>query len=188
MLPQIWSVTENFVILDHFFHFDPLITQKIKILKKWKKAPGDVIILHMCTINDNMIMAPEMWSATDNFLSCPFTPQQPIKSKFRKNLKNGGDITILHMCTINVNHMMYSSWDMKHNAQNFWSFWAIFYPFNHQTTHKMKTLKKWKKTPEDTIILHMFTIHDIHMYGSWDMKYDRQNLMWFWVIFALLPH
>ena len=54
-------------------------------------------------------MAPEMLSATDNFLSCPFTPQQPIKSKFRKNLKNGGDITILHMCTINVSHMMYSS-------------------------------------------------------------------------------
>ena len=28
--------TEFFVILDHFFPFTPLMTQKIKILKKWK--------------------------------------------------------------------------------------------------------------------------------------------------------
>ena len=120
-------------------------------------------------------MAPEIWSATDNFLSCPFTPQQHIKLKFRKNLKNGGDITILHMYTINVNHVMHGSWDMKHEVQDFLSFWAIFYPFTHLTTHKMEILKKWKKTPEDTIILHMCTINDIHMmYGSWDMAHDKQ--------------
>ena len=71
---------EFFVILDCFLLFYPpplppfplLTTQKIKILKKWKKIPGDVIILHMCTVNDN--------------------------------------------------HMMYGSWDMKRDGQNFLSF------------------------------------------------------------------
>ena len=38
-----------------FCLFTPLITQKIKMLKKMKKMPGD-IILQMCTINDNHIM------------------------------------------------------------------------------------------------------------------------------------
>ena len=45
-----------FVILDHFLYFHPLTTQKFKILKKWKKRPGDTIILHKCTINDNHMM------------------------------------------------------------------------------------------------------------------------------------
>ena len=43
---------KNFVILGHIFPFSPLTTQKIKILKL-KKTPGDIIILHICTINDN---------------------------------------------------------------------------------------------------------------------------------------
>ena len=49
-----------FVILDHFFSsfcpFTPLITLKIKIFKKLKKAPGDIIILQTHNINDNHII------------------------------------------------------------------------------------------------------------------------------------
>ena len=33
---EVWQ-TEFFVILDHFLHFYPLTTQKINILKNWKK-------------------------------------------------------------------------------------------------------------------------------------------------------
>ena len=36
-----------------FCLFTPLTTQKIKTLKKWKKHLEDIIILHICTINDN---------------------------------------------------------------------------------------------------------------------------------------
>ena len=39
-----------------FCPFNPLTTQKIKILKKWIKKPGDIIILRICTINDNHMM------------------------------------------------------------------------------------------------------------------------------------
>ena len=64
MVPEIWSVTDRiFVILDHFLLFyppplPPLTTQKIKTLKNWKKKqnPGDIIILHMCTIHDYHLM------------------------------------------------------------------------------------------------------------------------------------
>ena len=45
-----------FVILDHFFPFTPIKTQNIKILKKWKNSPGNIIILHKCTKNHDHIL------------------------------------------------------------------------------------------------------------------------------------
>ena len=36
-----------------FYPFTPLTTPKIKILEKWKKNPRNIIILQMCTLNDN---------------------------------------------------------------------------------------------------------------------------------------
>ena len=57
MLPEIWSATDTFFLsfLTIFCSFTSLLTQKIKIWKKCKR-PGDIILLHMCTINeDHMI-------------------------------------------------------------------------------------------------------------------------------------
>ena len=49
-----------FVILGHFLHFYYTSNLKIKVFKKLKKlkkkTSGDIIILHMCTINDNHMM------------------------------------------------------------------------------------------------------------------------------------
>ena len=81
-----------------FYPFTPLWTEKIKILKKWKKIPEDIIIFQMYTINDH--------------------------------------------------HMMYGSWDMECNRQNFLSFWIVFCPFIPLTTWKIKILKKWKNCQE----------------------------------------
>ena len=39
-----------------FCPFTPLTAQKIKILKKWKKMPGDIILLHTCTKNYDQMM------------------------------------------------------------------------------------------------------------------------------------
>ena len=47
---------EFFVILDHFLPFHPPNNLKNQNFKKLKKAPRDIIILHMCTINDNHTM------------------------------------------------------------------------------------------------------------------------------------
>ena len=46
MVPQIWSVTQFFVILDHFLPFYNPSNQKTQIFEKMKKSPGDIIILH----------------------------------------------------------------------------------------------------------------------------------------------
>ena len=46
-----------------------------------------------------------------------------------------------------------------------------------------ENFEKMKKTSGDNIILHKSTINDNHMiYGSWDMKPDRQN------VFVILAH
>ena len=70
----------------------------------------------------------------------------------KKIKKAPGDIIILHRCTINDNHMMYGSWDMKHDEQNFSSFWTVFCPLLPppfpRTSQKIKILKNWKKCLE----------------------------------------
>ena len=80
-----------------FFPFTPLTIQKIKILKKWKKTPGDIIILHMSTINQN--------------------------------------------------HMMYDSWDIERDRQNFYHFGPFFallpLPATPLPTNPLKGTVKW---------------------------------------------
>ena len=133
-----------------FCPFSPLTTWKIKILKL-KKTPGH-IILDISTINDNQMMygSWDMEGNRHNFviLDCflPFyPPMDPENQNFEKMKKTPEDIIILHKCTINDNHMMYGSWDMKRDRQNFLSFWTVFCLFTPLTTQKIKILKKWKK-------------------------------------------
>ena len=48
--------TEFFAILDCFLPFYLPIDPENQNFEKLKETPGDTIILHMCTINDNHIM------------------------------------------------------------------------------------------------------------------------------------
>ena len=81
--------------------------------------------------------------------------------------------------------MMYDSWDMNPNRQNFLSFWAIFFPFTPLTTQKIKMLKNRKKGPGDIIISHKCTKnHDNMLHCSWDVEHDRFNYFSFWAIFC----
>ena len=57
MFAEIWSAAD--IILCHFspfLLFYPTNNPKNQNFEKMKKALGDIIILHMCTINDNHIM------------------------------------------------------------------------------------------------------------------------------------
>ena len=57
MVPEIESETHRiFCHFGEFFALLPPTTQKIKILKNWKKMPGNIIILHMCTVNNDHMM------------------------------------------------------------------------------------------------------------------------------------
>ena len=48
--------TKFFVILDQFLPFYPSNNPKNQNFEKMKKQPGDIITLHMCTINNNHMM------------------------------------------------------------------------------------------------------------------------------------
>ena len=145
MVPQTWSTTDR--IFCHFgldFVLLPPNNPKNQDFTEMKKAPGDIIILQMCSINDNhVIMFPQTWSTTDRIF-CHFGPFFVLLQKWKKDLQ----IIILHMCPINDNHMMYSSWNMECDGQNFLSFWTIFCPFTFLTTQKIKILQNWKKLLE----------------------------------------
>ena len=183
-----WDITHNrqrflsFWVL--FCPFIPLTKQKIKILKKWKKkTPGDIIILHLSTTNDNHIMYGfwDMKFIRQNLFSfwttfCPFTE----KSKFWR--RKPGDIISSHVCTTNDNHMMYGSLDIRCNRQNF--SWTIFCPFKpHPTpppplkTWKINIFIKWRKK-NSWRYYHLYhkCINENHMmYGCWDIECDRMN-------------
>ena len=183
-----------FVILDHFCPFTSLTTWKIKIWKSEKKTPRDIIILHMCTLNDTHMMYGswhiecdrKFFVILDHFFSFFYPPNNPKNKNFEKMKITPRDIIILHKCTINGNHMMYGSWHMKHNRQNFLTFWTVFCCFtpppNNPKNQNSEKLKK--KTPADIIMLHKCTkTHDHMLYCSWDMMHDRCNFS-FWAIFC----
>ena len=152
-VPEIQNILK-LVILGHFLPFYP--PKKTPKLKFWKmkKFAQDIIILHMCTENHNIwCMVPEIPSETDIIFChfgpffCPFTPLTLLILKKMK--KPPGDIITLHMCTINDNHMMYGSWDMERDGQNFSSFWILLSfstLLSPVKTWKIKILKKWKNT------------------------------------------
>ena len=126
---------------------------KIKILKKWKKAPKDIINLHLHMTND-VHMVYGSWDIDRDrqnlsfwTIFCPLNPLTTQKIKILKKWKKMQEDIILHMCSINENYVMYVSWDTECDIHIFFSFWTIFCPFTPLTTQKIKILEKWKKAP-----------------------------------------
>ena len=98
MVPEIWSATEIFLILGHFCPFIHLAIWKIKILIKWK-MPGDMIILHICTINENHMMCASWCRECEKIFSYfgPFfallPPNNPQNQNFEKIKKKHLEIS-----------------------------------------------------------------------------------------------
>ena len=102
-----------------------------------------------------------------------------------KKRKKYQEILSFYTCAPYMKFMMYGSWDIECDRQNFLSSRAIFCPFAPLTTRKIKILKKWEKVMETISFLHLCSTNDNHMmYGSWDMEWDRQNFLSFWTIFC----
>ena len=56
MVPEIWSKAHRiFCRFGPFFTHLPLNNQENQNFEKMKKTPGDIIILHMSTINNHMM-------------------------------------------------------------------------------------------------------------------------------------
>ena len=81
--------------------------------------------------------------------------------------------------------MIYGSWDMKCDRQNFLSFWTIFCSFTLFNNPKNQNFEKLKKRPGDITILHKYTKnHDHMLYYSLDMVLNGFNCYFsFWAIF-----
>ena len=144
MVPEIQSTTEFFVILDYLLPFYPPNNPENQNFEKMEKPPGDINILHMCTINDNHMMygSWDMKCDRHNFFIIldhlfPFYPPPLNNPKiiFLKKMKNCLEISSFYNCTKNHGHMLHCSWDMMCGRCNFhFSFWAIFCPFTPLTT------------------------------------------------------
>ena len=120
--------------------------------------PGNIIILHKCTKTHNHMLYCR-WDMMHDRCNCyflfwaiffPFTPLTAPKMKIWKNWKKT-DIIIssryhhLIQVYINHDHVLCCSWDLMCDRCNcYFSFRAIFSPFTHIKTHKMKISKKWK--------------------------------------------
>ena len=92
------------------------------------------------------------------------------------------DFILLNLCTTN-DDMMYGSWDMGRDRQNFWSFWAIF-SFTPHYQLKNQNFEKIKKKTGDIIILHLCTTNDNNMMYGWDTDHEEHNFLSFWTIFC----
>ena len=73
--------------------------------------------------------------------------------------KTPGDIIILHLCTTNDDYMIYGSWDMERDRQNFFVILDYFLLFYRPNNLENQNFEKMKTMPEDIIILHMCTIN-----------------------------
>ena len=144
-------------------------------------------------------MLTQIWSAPTDIIFCHFrlffvfAPLLTLKIKFGKNVKKYLEILSFYTCVplikiICTLDMMYGSWDMIFNRQNYFVILDHFLPFTPLTAQKLK-ISKMKKTPGDIIILLKCTKnHDHPLYCSRDMAGDRCNCYFhFGLYFFLLP-
>ena len=126
-----------------------LTTPKIKIFKKKKRITWRyyhfTLVYHKWRLYDVWFLRYRV-RQTEFFLSfwvifSLYSPNNLENDNFGKEKKTPGDIIILYMCNINDdNHMIYSSWDMKCNRQNFFVIFSYFLLF-YRTF--MYTLNGW---------------------------------------------
>ena len=86
-------------------------------IEKMRRLPEDIIILHMCTINNNHMMygSRDMEHDGQFFFAIlyhflPFYHPNNLKNQnFEKMKKTPGDIIILPKCTKNHDHILHCS-------------------------------------------------------------------------------
>ena len=142
-----WSATIFLSSLEIFCPFTLLKARKNKTSKKWKKGL-EISFYTKCTKNhDHMLYY--FWDTAR--VGCNFSfwasfallpSEQPQIIKISIKWKNAWRYH-LHKCTKNHDHMLYCCWDMARDRYNYFSFWAIFWPFTRLTAPKNQNSKKW---------------------------------------------
>ena len=154
MVPEIWSATDRiFIHFGTFFALLPLTTQKIKILKKWKKVHVDIIILQKCTKNHDHMLYCSWDTACDTCncyfsfwaIFCTFTPLTVWKTKIKKKKKKNPKILSFHTC---VNKIMIK-WCMVPEIR-----WARVRPMKRWTDGWKKWYIEVGASPKNIMQLH----------------------------------
>ena len=178
--------------LGHFLPFYPTIYPKNKIWKKCKNTPGDIILLHICSINEDHMMygSCNTRHGKQNFLSfwaiflhltLLATQKINILKKWKKNC---GEIIILHLCTTNDDHMMYGSWDMEHKIQIFCHFQQFFLPQNNPENQNFEKMEKKGQRHHHF----SYVYHEWQSYDVWFLKYEaRQTELFSPSFYASVP-
>ena len=152
-----WDIEHDrlkLVILGHFLLFYHKRTKKIKILKKWKKNSGDIIITHVFQKSQSydLRFLDTEWDRHNFFVILGhfflFYPKMNLKIKIKnKNEKKFLEILPLYTCVPYIKiiwHMVPEIWSVT--ERTFLPLWIIFWPFTTLTTWKIKTFKKCKIT------------------------------------------
>ena len=128
-----WGTPHNFLLalIDGLWK-----TQKLRILKKWKrKKILQILSFYKCVPKTTIRCSP--WDTDWHNFFChlgPFFAPPTIPLPI-----------LLHMCIINRGHIMYGSWDIKCKGQSLLSFWAVFLPFDPPNNPKNQNFEKIKK-------------------------------------------
>ena len=135
--------------------FCPFTKKQSEKSKFWKhkKTPRDIIILHMCTINDNCMMCVswDMERGGQNFLSfwtifCPFTPLKPRRIKILKKWKKRLEISSLYTNVPKIMIICYTVPVIRFMTDVILffilGFFLPFYPPNDPKNQNFKNMKK----------------------------------------------
>ena len=127
-----------------------------------EKAPGDRIILNLCTKNLNDLIYSS-WDTEHDRLKLVilghflhfYSPKNQENQNFEK-MKKLLHIIILAMWTTNHSYMIFGSWDTEWDRQDFLSFWAIFCLFTFLMLPKNKILKNEKNSWRYQYFIHLY--------------------------------
>ena len=146
MLLEIWSATDT--IFCCFGSFFALLSHYIDPEKKLEKNLGDIILLHMCTINENHMMhgswdikaqGIEFLAIWGHFL--PFDPLTTPKIKFLKKWKTLLEISSFYT-SVHHKWQSYDVWFLKYEACRQNLSFSLFLPFYCSNSPKNQNKKK----------------------------------------------
>ena len=106
MVPEIEAWQTEFLYFGVFFLFYPIHNPKNQNFEKWKKEPGDIIILQMCPKNHGHMLycSWEMARGRCNFyfsfwaIFCLLTPLTAPKIKIFKKIQKCLEISSVYTC------------------------------------------------------------------------------------------
>ena len=119
----------------------------------------------------------EFFVILDYFLT--FYPHKNLKNQNFEKIQKPEYIIILHICTLNDSHMMYGSWNMERDGQNFLLLWIIFFDLLPEQS------KFWKNEKTAWRYYHFTRVyHKWQLYDAWFLRYRA----WRTELFVTLDH